>query len=307
MRSIITQTRKCSYEITVFDNNSTDGSADAVEAEFHCVRVFRSRENLGFARATNLAAREAKGRHLLLLNPDTLILDGAVETLNDFADQFPHSEIWGGRTLFEDGSLDYNCCCRYLNLWSLFCFVFGLAHAFPKNAILNSELYGGWERDSVRPVDVVSGSFLLINRSLWEALKGFDPIFFMYGEEVDLCRRAITLGAKPMFSPHATIIHYGGRSETSIVDRRIKLLKGHVTFVRRHWRGAKLSWGLTLFRAFPILRSVLYRVASFVRPEHHANAEMWRRVWEARTAWTGGYPAPDNDYYNELAPDRPAA
>jgi len=295
VRSIVAQTGACTYEIIVFDNNSGDGSADAVEAEFDCVRMIRSRENLGFARANNLAVMKADGDRLLLLNPDTIVFDRAVERLNDFANQFPHAKIWGGRQLFEDGSLDHNCCRRFLNLWSLFCFAFGLAHAFPKNAVLNSELYGGWRKDCVRPVEVIAGSFLLINRSLWEALNGFDPIYFMYGEEVDLCRRAIAHGATPMFDPRSTIIHYGGRSETSAADRRIKLLKGHITFIKRHWHGPKLFWGLRMFRILPLLRSIIYRAASYVRPEHCSNAETWSRVWQARAIWMDGYSASDHD------------
>ena len=286
VRSIIAQTDECTYEITVIDNDSDDGSADAVQAEFKRVQVIRTGENCGFGRASNWAAKDAKGRRILLLNPDTIVIDKAIDRLNGFANQYPNAKIWGGRTFLEDGSLDQRCCRRHLNLWSLFCFVFGLAYAFPKKAVLNSEL--------ARLVDVVTGSFLLIDRALWEALNGFDPIYFMYGEEIDLCRRATTHGATPMFSPHAALLHYGGRSETSAVDKRIKLLKAHITFIKRHWRGTTLFWGLVLFRILPLPRKILYHAASNIRPKYRSNAETWGHVWQVRNIWMNGYSALDN-------------
>jgi glycosyltransferase involved in cell wall biosynthesis len=122
VRSIIAQTDECTYEITVIDNDSDDGSADAVQAEFKRVQVIRTGENCGFGRASNWAAKDAKGRRILLLNPDTIVIDKAIDRLNGFANQYPNAKIWGGRTFLEDGSLDQRCCRRHLNLWSLFCF-----------------------------------------------------------------------------------------------------------------------------------------------------------------------------------------
>ena len=121
-----------------------------------------------------------------------------------------------------------------MTLWSVFCNATGL-NRLQKSRLFNSEGYGGWDRNSTRTVDIVSGCFFLTDRALWEQLQGFDPTFFMYGEEADFCLRARQIGAQPMIAPTATIVHYGGVSEPDQADKHIKLLAGKVTLMTRHW------------------------------------------------------------------------
>jgi N-acetylglucosaminyl-diphospho-decaprenol L-rhamnosyltransferase len=196
-------------EIIVVDNASIDGSADAIEKNFPDIRLLRSTVNLGFAGANNLAAQHASAPFILLLNPDTLVLDNGIERLLSFAQLHPEAGIWGGRTFFADMSLNPSSIWRFMSLWSLFSQAIGFSKIFNKNSIWSSESYGGWARDSIRDVDIVTGCFFLIERTLWEKLGGFDLQFFMYAEEADLCFRARKLGARALFTPDATIIHYG--------------------------------------------------------------------------------------------------
>lgn len=120
LRSIYEQTQDVSYEVIVIDNASSDGSAEAIEAKFPNVHLIKSKKNVGFAGANNLAAEEAKGDYLLLLNPDTVILDGAIQKLYNFALVNPDNLIYGGRTLFEDRSLNPTSCWKKKTLWSFF-------------------------------------------------------------------------------------------------------------------------------------------------------------------------------------------
>src|SRR5688572_24667662 len=99
LRSIAHETRE-PHELIVVDNSSSDGSADAIAAQFPDVRLRRPEKNLGFARANNVASTEARGDYLLLLNPDTVVLDRAIDRLVAFADANPDAGIWGGRTLY---------------------------------------------------------------------------------------------------------------------------------------------------------------------------------------------------------------
>ena len=126
LRSISAEAGSDDFEVIVVDNGSADGSAAAVEAECPAVKLIRSTENLGFARANNLAALRAAGSFILLLNSDTLVRDLAIDRLVAFANANPQAGIWGGRTVFADGSLNPKSCWRFMSLWSLFAQAVGL-------------------------------------------------------------------------------------------------------------------------------------------------------------------------------------
>ncbi len=165
LRSLFDQTQSHS-EVIVVDNASTDGSADAIEKEFgSVVHLVRSSENLGFAAANNRAAEMAKGTYLLLLNPDTVVLDHAVDRILSFAKDRPVNQIYGGKTVFADGSLNVASCWGAMTPWSLFCRAVGLTSLLPRSDVFDTEALGSWNRDTVREVDIVVGCFLLIKKS----------------------------------------------------------------------------------------------------------------------------------------------
>src|SRR5262245_26136528 len=152
--SVVKQTSTVRYEIIVVDNASTDGSVESIRTKFANIKLIASTENLGFARANNLAATHARGHRLLLLNPDTIILDHAIDKLNKFAVENANCHIWGGRTVFADGTLSPGSCWGRMTLWSILCNALGLS-VRKDSMLFNSEGYGGWKRDSVRAVDIV--------------------------------------------------------------------------------------------------------------------------------------------------------
>ena len=280
------------HELIVVDNASPDGSAAAIAAAFPGLRLIASRENLGFARGNNVAAREAKGRYILLLNPDTLVLDHAIDRIVAFAERTPAAGIWGGRTLHGDRTLNPSSVFGRVTLWSLFCRATGLALIFKGSAFFNPEGIGAWDRGDEREVDVVQGSFFLVRRALWDRLGGFDPVFRMYGEEQDLCLRARGLGARPRMTPEATIVHYHGASSRR-ADREIMTLKAQVTLVRRHLPAWQRPMALFLLGFWPWSRMVsgdaIARLSG--RPGFSEAAAMWGDVWRARADWRGGYSA----------------
>jgi hypothetical protein len=291
LRSAIEQTRDTSYEIIVVDNASSDGSAEAIAALGGPVRLIALSENIGFARANNVAASEAHGEFILLLNPDTVVIDRGIDRLLAFADERPGAGIWGGRSLFADGRLNPTCCWRRPTPWNAFCRVAGLTGLFPASALFNTEAYGGWRRDAVAEVDIVSGSFLLIRHDIWRALEGFDPAFFMYGEEADLCLRARALGARPLFTPDARIIHYGGASETTRKAKIMKLLAAKAELIRRHWHPALRSLGIALLALWPLSRFLALSIAAIAggRLDLKLKAQTWREIWAGRHNWVDAY------------------
>lgn len=295
IRSLRAETRPETIEVIVVDNASADGSAEAIAKTFPDLRLIVLDENIGFGRANNLAVTEARGRYILLLNPDTVTLDGAVDRLVSFAEAHKECGIWGGRTLFPDLSLNKSSCWCRMTPWSLFCLATGLKALFSRADLFDPEGMPRWNRDTMRYVDIVSGCFLLIERTLWERLGGFDADYFMYGEDADLCLRARRLGATPAICPDAVIIHHGGASEPVRSDKMIRLLKARVTLMRDHWP-ASLRWlGVMLFRLFPIPRIAGYYLANLVRgkPSDGREFEAWRAVWTARRDWLRGYSKSD--------------
>ncbi|WP_181164614.1 glycosyltransferase family 2 protein [Amaricoccus solimangrovi] len=296
LRSIEAETRT-PHEVIVLDNVSPDGSAEAIAEAFppgthpH-VRLIASAENHGFAKGNNIAAREARGDYLLLLNPDTLILDGAIDKLMAFAERTPEAGIWGGRTLTGDGRLDPSCAFDDQTFWSIFCRLTGLSVVFKGSALFNPEYYGSWARDSEREVGVIMGCCLLIRRDLWEALGGFDLSFVMYGEETDLCRRARDRGlARPRMTPEAEIIHFGGASSPKLSSDSLKL-KARITLARRHLRPWQRPLGVGMIRIWPLTRKLTGGLAARLTGDarFHAAAARWSAVWDNRAAWRDGFP-----------------
>lgn len=287
--SVLEQTKTASLEsLVVLDNASSDGSAAAVAAEFPHVRLIASERNLGFAAANNLAAQEARGKYLLLLNPDTVVLNHAVDKLVRFAEQYPNAGIYGGRTLHGDGTLNSTSCWRAPTLWGLLCRALGLDNALRGSTLFNRDAYGGWLRDSVREVDIVSGCFLLIRRDIWEELGGFDPDFFMYGEDWDLCMRARKLGYRCMLCPDAEIIHYGGASERLLAGKMVRLIETKAKLCRKHWSPLAVWAAVRLLDLWVLLRMLGYGVLGRLQPAKRSKYQCWKEVWNARGRWRRG-------------------
>lgn len=286
LRSVYAQTKDTPFELIVVDNASRDGSAEAIAAEFPQLRLVCSLENLGFAGANNLAAQEVTGEYLLLLNPDTVVLDGAIDMLMSFARNHPENGIYGGKTLFFDGSLNHASCWRKPSAWSVFCYGVGLTSIFRRSNWFDPEAYGSWPRDSVREVDIVSGCLFLIKKSLWDQLGGFDPAFFMYAEEADLCLRARKSGARPIITPEAVIVHYGGASEKVRADKTVRLFRAKCQLIRRHWRPGLVSYGVAMYRIAALLRAMAFMgLAMTGLKRFEAGSSPWPEIWYRRNEW----------------------
>jgi len=190
-----------SYEIIVVENASGDGTAEIVRDEFPAARLIALEQNIGFAAGSNLGARSATGEYVLLLNPDTELVGDTLAALLRYARAHPEAGLVGGRTLSPGGDLDPGSCWGAQSLWSLVCFASGLSTAFRRSQLFNPESLPGWERDSAREVDIVTGCLCLARRTIWEQLDGFDEAFFMYGEDADLAARAHKLGYRPAITP----------------------------------------------------------------------------------------------------------
>lgn len=292
LRSILDSGIYADYEIIVVDNASADGSADMIEREFPSVQLVRSDVNLGFAAGNNLARRHARGTRFLLLNPDTRVQRDAIERLLAFSLAHPEAGITGGRTVNDDGSLNPWSCRGRPTPWGMWCQATGLTTLFRMHRLFDPASLGPWQRDSVREVDVVVGCFLMIGRDLWDELGGFDPAFFMYGEETDLCLRARERGYRPMITPDAVIVHYGAASEPSEAHKLVRLFTAHVTLFRKHWSPAARRFGVAMLKLWALTRWIGGRVLELAgRDRAGARSRVWGEVWRLRGQWQNGSPS----------------
>lgn len=291
IQSVLDQALEKQFEIIVVDNDSSDGSADEIANRFPDLKLIRSQDNLGFGRANNLASVNASGEYILLLNPDTIVLAHAVDKLIEFARSTREARLWGGRTVFPDGSLNPTSCWRFMSPWSLFLQALGLSKLFPDSDFLNREAYAGWHRDNVREVDMVTGCFLLIESRLWRDLGGFDESFFMYGEEMDLCFRARRMGARPHFTPDASIVHYDGASEPVQSAKMIRLLSGKSHYLKKNWRALPSRCGLILLKLHVLIRTIGSRISASLHggEKQKMVSDGWKSVWLARNQWCKGF------------------
>ena len=235
LRSIEEQT-SVSHEIIVIDNASSDGSVAMVRAEFLKVVLIANKENRGFAAANNQGLLAARGEVLLLLNPDTIILQRAIEKMLSWLKHRPDVGCVGCQVLEGPDIIQQTCFADTTPLNLMF-MEFGLVSLMRWFPVFGNPRYTGWDRKSERNVDVVSGMFMLVPRPVMEKVGILDEAFFIYEEEADWCRRIRAAGYSCVFTPEAQIIHLdGGSKSTSQIRSRmyIQLQKSHLIYVKKH-------------------------------------------------------------------------
>ena len=289
LETLYATTHETRLHVVVFDNASNDGSAQAISAAYPQVELIASTENLGFAKANNIVAAQAKTDWLLLLNPDTECHEGAVDRLMAFSRAHPEAGITGGRTVFPDGSLNIASCWMRITPWSAFCSASGLSSLFPRSALFNPEAMGGWPRDTVREVDIVVGCFMMLPRALWNRLEGFDLRYFMYGEEADLCLRAKALGYRPMVTPDAQIMHLVGASSKGQARKYAMIAKARMTLIQDHWPPALVPFGQAMMTLWAGSRALALGALTRATGKKREAAAKWSDIWADRHDWLKGY------------------
>lgn len=288
IRTVFAETRQTPFELILVDNGSHDDTVDAVRREFPDVLVLAETANHGFAKGNNIAARHARAPLLLLLNTDTLVLNGAIDRLVAFAAARPQARIWGGRTVFADGRLNPTYAWRRITAWSSFCVATGLTNRFRRVPLFNPEQIALWGDGRELRADIVSGCFFLVERALWEELEGFDTRFFMYGEEADFCARARASGAAPRISPEAVIVHFGGASASRSTDKLIYLFGARTGLAARHLSAGSGLVARWMIRFQAWWRATLFGLAAPLAPRLRPAAAQWRELWQRRREWQDG-------------------
>ncbi len=200
-----------SMEVLVVDNASDDGTAEMIESKYPWVKLIKSTENLGFSRGNNLAIRQCRGRYIALVNPDVIVFPGCLDALADFLDNHPRVGDVGPR-VFNPDMTQQSTCRRFPTLWNNFCSATALATTFTRSRIFAGEHMWYFAHDRTMSVDVIVGCFSMIRREAFDDVGLLDEELFMYGDDVDWCRRARGAGWEVMFYPGAQAIHHLGKT-----------------------------------------------------------------------------------------------
>lgn len=212
---------RLSGEVWVVDNASDDGSVEMVRSEFPWVRLIASSWNRGYGAANNLAIRQARGRYVLILNPDTKLPPNAI--VDTIAEMEAHPDIGalGPKLVLADGSLDKACRRSFPSPEVAFYRLFGLARLFPNHPRFARYNLLNVDEDTPIDVDSVVGAFMLVRREVVERIGMFDEAFRLYGEDLDWAYRIKEAGWRVRYHPAVTVLHYkrqstNQRSEWSI-------------------------------------------------------------------------------------------
>jgi GT2 family glycosyltransferase len=235
LASLAKTTAGVEVEVIVVDNGATLAGSGFRERSPR-VRLVENPGNVGFARAANQGMRLARGRHVLCLNPDTVVHEGALAAMTGYLDAHPRVGAVGARLLETDGSLQYSCR-RFPGYTTIF---FGryamLTRLFPANAGSRDYLYLDWDHRTTREVDWVSGACLMVRREVLDHVGGFDEGYFLFVEDMDWCRRIRDAGWDVVYLPDAVVTHHIGSSRGAVPAWVVWARhRGMLRYVRKHF------------------------------------------------------------------------
>ena len=313
-------------EVFVVDNCSADDSVAMVRQKFPEVRLVANLENIGFARANNQAIRQASGRYILLLNPDTVVEEDTFDKCFAFMEAHPEAGALGVHMIDGTGHFLPESRRGFPSPFVAFCKTFGLSALFPRSKRFNRYYMGYLDPALTHEADVLSGAFMWIRQEAIARSGLLDEAFFMYGEDIDLSYRLVLAGYKNFYFPETTIIHYKGESTKKGSLNYVKTFyQAMIIFARKHFEGRTARWfvwmlqcaiyfraGLTLLRqaaqrlAWPLADATLlytglvllkhfWAVYRFSDPNYYApsflyfNAPLYTLLWLSGIYLSGGY------------------
>jgi GT2 family glycosyltransferase len=292
IRAVELQSATVSSEVIVVDNDSKDGSAEMVEAEFPDVHLLRAGRNLGFAAANNRAFSSARGRYLVALNSDAFIGADALSRAVAHMDDNPRAGLAGGRLIGLDASWQFSAG-MFPSPLNKFLIMSGLAARNSKSRFFGRSIRS-WA-DPLQPasVDWVPGAFMIARREVLEKVGYFDERFFLYFEEIDLCRRVHAAGYEVWYWPDVVVTHVGGASakqssmEVSEVGTQVLLwrMRSELLYYRKH-HGALGAWSaMTMETWWHRLRALRRTTSREGGQPDEAAAESRMIVTRMRQAW----------------------
>ena len=227
---------EAAFETFVVDNASSDQSVAMVQENFPDVKVIANSSNAGFSRANNQAIHRSKGRYIALLNPDTVLIEDVFTPLLRYADANKETGAIGPKVLCRDGKTIQNVCARRLpNLYFDFCRLSGLSRMYSGTRLFGGEYLSHWDHNDQRNVESLTGACMVVRKKTIGQVGMLDENQFMYGDEIDWCKRMLDAGWGIRYYPEAAIIHYGGESSKQAkLASSIESEKAQMYFYQKH-------------------------------------------------------------------------
>ena len=244
-------------EVFIIDNASSDGSPDFLEPLFPDFHFIRNKENSGFAKANNWVIPLCNGEFILFLNPDTILAEDSLDTCISFITDQADAGAVGVRMIDGSGQFLRESKRGFPDPVTSFFKMTGLARVFPRSKVFSSYYLGHLDEDRTQAVDVLSGAFMMIKKTVLNKTGGFDEQFFMYAEDIDLSYRIDKAGFRNYYLPATTIIHFKGES-TQKDFRYVKMFYSAMQlFIKKHFSNKGFSFRLYMLTLGLRLRQTL--------------------------------------------------
>jgi N-acetylglucosaminyl-diphospho-decaprenol L-rhamnosyltransferase len=221
LASLYQTAQRIEFETIIVDNSEDDTGLQPLKDLYPKAQFVSNSSNVGFAKANNQGAKIAQGKVLIFLNPDTILSDQAIDSMYKYYCSHTETGVLGPKVVNPEGSLQYSCR-RYPTLWTgLFNRYSILSRLFPENRFTSQYLMLDFDHNKIRQVDWLSGCCLMVSKSIFEKSHGFDENYFLFNEDVDLCRTIKQAGREVIYFPEATIVHQVSTSNSKTTARVI--------------------------------------------------------------------------------------
>ena len=258
LQSIYASVHNLSVEVIVVDNNSVDGSISMMKKDFPSIRLIENAQNLGFSKANNIGIGEAKGRYVLLLNPDTLLEEDCLQKCFEFSEREEKIGAIGVKLLDGKGAYLPESKRGFPSPWISIAKFTGLGKLFSKSSFFNGYYMGHLSSDETTDVDVLCGAFMFIPSKVLDDVGLLDEAFFMYGEDIDLSYRIQESGYRVVYFPQTSIIHFKGESTKKASYNYVKTFYGAMKiFAKKHTKGNNAAVNLWFLNTAIIVLGVL--------------------------------------------------
>ncbi len=255
-------------EVFVVDNNSPDDSVEMVKDNFPDVILIHNKENVGFSKANNQAIDQSKGEYVLLLNPDTVVEEDTFEKCIEFMDTHPEGGGLGVKMIDGNGKFLPESKRGLPTPAVSFYKIFGLSKVFPKSKIFAKYHLGYLKEDETNEIEVLSGAFMWMRKSVLDKTGYLDETFFMYGEDIDLSYRITQAGFKNYYLPSVKIIHYKGEStKKGNINYVFVFYNAMIIFSKKHFakKAKTFSFFINIAIYIRAFLAILFRFTAKIR------------------------------------------